>query len=188
MLAAAAVSFLAASGCGAGNTKAGDAAAKKTAPGDSSIAANEAPATETAPAAEDPKVDNAPAAPTGGAGPAPVIESASADGQHASAAIAGDPVKGKRVFIKCMACHGIGEGENKIGPSLYKIVGAPAGRAANFKYSDAIASSGVVWTDDVLAAYLENPAKYLQGNKMLFPGLPSPQDRADVIAYLKSVE
>lgn len=188
MVVALAVAFFAVSGCNGGNTDVGSDAAKKADPSDSSIAVNEAPAAETAPVAEDAKIENTPAAPEASAVSEPVIENASADGLQASAAFVGDPAKGKRVFIKCMACHGIGEGENKIGPSLYKIVGAPAGRTANFKYSDAIASSGIVWTEDVLSAYLENPAKYLHGNKMLFPGLPSPQDRADVIAYLNSVE
>lgn len=100
--------------------------------------------------------------------------------------IIGDAVRGKRVFVKCFACHGIDEGQNKIGPSLYGVVGASAGHVEGFAYSAAIADSGLVWTPAVLSAYLENPAKYLPGNKMLFPGLASAQDRADVIAYLEA--
>ncbi|HBK91802.1 MAG TPA: cytochrome c family protein [Parvularcula sp.] len=119
--------------------------------------------------------------------PAPAPEAAP-DTAVADAAAPGDPVKGKRVFLKCLACHSIAMGENKVGPSLYKIVGAAAGKSENFRYSDALAASGVIWTEEALDAYLENPAKNLPGNKMLFPGLPTPQERADVIAYLKSVE
>ena len=100
--------------------------------------------------------------------------------------VSGDAARGKRVFVKCFACHGIAEGQNKIGPSLYNVVGAEAGHVDSFNYSPAIAESDLVWTPDVLDAYLENPAKYLPGNKMLFPGLPSAQDRADVIAYLEA--
>jgi cytochrome c len=118
--------------------------------------------------------------------PEATTETTAADTQEAAGE--GDPARGKRVFVKCMACHSATKGENRAGPSLYKIVGAPAGQAANFNYSPAITSSGLVWTEDVLAAYLENPAKYLPGNKMFFPGLPSAQDRADVILYLKSLD
>lgn len=92
------------------------------------------------------------------------------------------------MFLKCLACHSIAAGDNKVGPSLYKIVGAPAGKAENFKYSEVLASSGIIWTEEALDAYLENPAKNLPGNKMMFPGLPTAQERADVIAYLKSIE
>lgn len=112
------------------------------------------------------------------------IEMASAEGD----AVVGDASKGKRVFIKCMACHTVVEGQHKIGPSLYKIVGAEAGKAEGFNYSPAMTASGVVWTEEALDAYLANPGEYVPGNKMIFPGLPSAQDRADVIAYLNSVE
>ncbi|MHA7871049.1 MAG: cytochrome c family protein, partial [Hyphococcus sp.] len=59
------------------------------------------------------------------------------------------------------------------------------GSVPNFNYSDANKNSGIVWTEDILFAYLENPQEYIPGTRMIFPGLPSEQDRADVIAYLK---
>ena len=117
---------------------------------------------------------------------APGAQDASANAQDSAGP--GDPVRGKRVFVKCMACHSAAEGENRVGPSLYKIVGAPSARTTGFNYSPAVAGLKIVWTEENLTAYLENPAKYVPGNKMLFPGLPSAQDRADVIAYLKSIE
>jgi cytochrome c len=86
-----------------------------------------------------------------------------------------------------MSCHVVQQGQNRVGPSLYGIVGRPAGTIANFKYSNANKNSGIVWTEPVLFAYLENPQKYIPGTIMAFPGLPSAQERADVIAYLKSV-
>jgi len=98
----------------------------------------------------------------------------------------GDAAAGKRVFVKCMACHSIQEGQNRVGPSLYGVVGREAGTVDGFNYSDANADSGITWTEETLFAYLENPQEYIPGTKMIFPGLPKPQDRADVIAYLKS--
>jgi cytochrome c len=102
-------------------------------------------------------------------------------------ALGGDPAAGKRVFIKCMSCHAVQEGQNRVGPSLYGIVGRPAGSVEKFNYSDANANSGIVWTKDVMFEYLENPQEYIPGTRMVFPGLPSEKDRRDVIAYLESV-
>lgn len=114
---------------------------------------------------------------------------ASADSEAASAyaALTGDAAKGKTVFYKCLSCHSVKEGENKLGPSLYGIVGRQAGSIEGFNYSDANKNSGITWTEDVMFAYLENPQAYIPGTRMIFPGLPAEQDRADVIAYLKSV-
>ena len=105
----------------------------------------------------------------------------------AYAALEGDAAKGKRVFTKCMSCHAVKEGQNRVGPSLYGVVGREAGTVEGFKYSDANANSGIVWTEEILFEYLEDPRGYLPGTKMIFNGLPKEQDRADVIAYLKSI-
>jgi len=113
-------------------------------------------------------------------------DDAAAGVQNAAyAALEGDAAKGKRVFVKCMACHAVQEGQNKVGPSLHGIVGREAGTVEGFNYSDANKNSGIVWNEPVLFEYLENPQEYIPGTKMIFPGLPSEQDRADVIAYLK---
>ncbi len=114
-------------------------------------------------------------------------EEAATDTAIALADFTGDAAKGKRVFIKCMACHGVDEGQHKIGPSLYGVIDSPAGAAEEFKYSPVMADSDVVWTDETLFMYLGDPASFMPGNRMIFPGLPSGQDRADVIAYLKSL-
>ena len=71
------------------------------------------------------------------------------------------------------------------GPSLYGIIGREAGTIEGFRYSDANANSGIVWTEATMFAYLERPQQFIPGTFMAFPGLPRPQDRADVIAYLK---
>lgn len=100
--------------------------------------------------------------------------------------LAGDAAAGRRVFVKCMACHTVQEGQHRVGPSLYGIIGRPAGTIEGFNYSDANKNSGIVWTEDIMFEYLENPQEYMPGTRMIFPGLPSEQDRANVIAYLKS--
>jgi len=107
-----------------------------------------------------------------------------ASGEYA--ALTGDAAKGKRVFVKCLACHAVQEGVNKVGPSLYGIVGREAGSIEGFNYSSANKNSGIVWEEPIMFAYLEDPQGYIPGTKMIFPGLPKAQDRADVIAYLKS--
>jgi cytochrome c len=98
-----------------------------------------------------------------------------------------DPKKGKILFLQCRACHSLAE-ENepgKIGPTLYGVIGRPAGTVPGFAYSDALAKSGITWTPEKLSRWIERPSDFVPGNKMLFIGIPDPQDRANLIAYLK---
>ena len=111
---------------------------------------------------------------------------ASTDVASEYAALTGDPAKGRRVFAKCMACHTVQEGQNRVGPSLYGIVGQSAGSIDGFSYTDANAKSGITWTEETMFAYLKSPQEFIPGTRMIFAGLPSAQERADVIAYLKS--
>jgi cytochrome c len=97
----------------------------------------------------------------------------------------GDSAKGKKVFAKCMACHAVEAGKNKVGPTLHGIMGRKAGTVEGFTYSDPMKNSGITWNEAELDKYLTNPKKDIPGNKMAFPGLPKPDDRANVIAYLK---
>jgi cytochrome c len=97
---------------------------------------------------------------------------------------------GAEVFKKCRACHDVGpDAKNKVGPLLNDILGRHAGSIEGFNYSDAnkaAGTQGLVWTDEVLFKYLENPLSFMPGTKMAFAGLKDEQDRRDVIAYLKS--
>ena len=108
------------------------------------------------------------------------------------AAAAQDAAKGEKVFKKCKACHQVGEGaKNKTGPMLNGIVGRAAGTVEGFKYSKVMADAGeegLVWTVEELDAYLTKPKEYMPGNKMSFVGLKREKDRANVIAYIDSVE
>jgi len=99
---------------------------------------------------------------------------------------AGDPAHGEKIFQRCKACHTLQAGKAKIGPSLAGIFGRRAGSVEGFNYSDALANANarIVWDDSTLNAWLENPKKFIPGNRMIFPGLANPQDRADVIAFL----
>lgn len=103
-------------------------------------------------------------------------------------ALGGDPAAGKNVFKLCMGCHSVRPGENRVGPSLYGIIGREAGTVAGFRYSEANAESGIVWTKDVLFEYLEDPQGYIPGTRMAFGGLKKEEDRRNVIAYLDSVD
>ncbi len=98
----------------------------------------------------------------------------------------GDPAAGEKVFRQCQACHVIDAQQNRVGPYLAGIIGRPAGTAEGFKYSDAMANSGIVWNEETIAEYLANPRSYVEGNRMAFAGLRNEQQIADVIAYIQS--
>lgn len=98
----------------------------------------------------------------------------------------GDASAGAAIFAQCRACHVRDEGVNRTGPSLHNIVGSEAGGVEGFTYSDANANSDITWTPEKLFQYLENPRRVTPGTRMAFRGLPDPQDRADLIAFLQS--
>ena len=75
--------------------------------------------------------------------------------------------------------------QNNIGPTLNGVVGRAAGTAPGYRYSSAMRKSGLTWDEATLAQYLRGPDKILPGTKMVFPGLASDADVANVIAYLK---
>jgi cytochrome c len=100
---------------------------------------------------------------------------------------AGDPVKGKTVFARCMACHKIDTSNTSgLGPNLNRIAGRRAGSLPGFRYSPAMTAANRVWNDATLDAYLTSPARAVPGNRMAFVGLANPADRQNVIAYIKS--
>jgi cytochrome c len=91
---------------------------------------------------------------------------------------------GAGVFRKCAACHKL-DGSDGVGPHLNGVVDRQKGSVAGFAYSEALAAmSAEAWTPENLDAFLVNPRQYMPGTKMAFAGLPSPQERANVIAYL----
>lgn len=107
-------------------------------------------------------------------------------GERLLAASASD---GEKVAKKCAACHSFDAGgANKVGPALYEIVGRKPGGLDGFGYSSAMVAYGEEkpeWTFENLDHFLEAPKKYISGTSMGFAGLRKPQDRADIIAYMR---
>lgn len=102
----------------------------------------------------------------------------------------GDPERGAALFQQCASCHQIGAGaQNAIGPHLNGIFDRSAARVDDFRYSEGLlraATNGLMWDFDTLDAYLENPRALVSRTRMNFAGLSDPQDRDDVVAYLRS--
>ena len=97
---------------------------------------------------------------------------------------------GKRSFIKCQACHMVGENvQRRAGPPLNGVVGRAAGTNEEFRYSPGMgkaAAEGLVWTVENLDAYLKAPREVVPGTTMGFVGIPKVEERAALIAYLAS--
>jgi cytochrome c len=105
-----------------------------------------------------------------------------------SFAQAADVEAGKAVFNKCKACHSDVAGQNKVGPSLFGVVGRPSASVAGFKYSDAVSNLKITWDAANLDKWLTKPNAMAPGTKMVFPGLPNQADRDNVIAYLSTLK
>ena len=99
-----------------------------------------------------------------------------------------DAAAGKKISKKCKSCHDLTEKKKRgIGPPLWDIV--QAGKAGNskFKYSSAMSSIGGKWSYEDLDAFLTSPKGFMQGTKMAFPGVKKAKDRANLIAFLRSL-
>ncbi|QGR02728.1 cytochrome c family protein [Ehrlichia ruminantium] len=98
--------------------------------------------------------------------------------------------KGKEVSKKCVSCHTFEKGgANKVGPNLWHIVGNKKAHLGDaFNYSKAMLSAGGTWEYQDLFQFLTKPQAYVKGTRMAFAGISKPQDIADLIAYIKSLE
>ncbi len=161
-------------------------------------AAAAAPATEDATPAAPPAGAPATSADADAAA-APEAEEAAGDTQAAAAPADGggigallaaaDTANGEKLAKRCAACHSFDNGgANKIGPNLWNIVGDHQGEGRNgYQFSEALTSLGGTWTYDELDKFLTSPKTYAPGTKMTFPGLKKPDDRADLIAWLRTL-
>jgi cytochrome c len=103
-----------------------------------------------------------------------------------SRGIAGtDPRTGKDLFgRRCSGCHATDS--NRVGPPLRGVLGRKAGTVAGFPYSEALRSSGIIWTADLLNEWLQDPEALVMDNDMEFR-VPNPDERAALIAYLRTL-
>lgn len=111
-------------------------------------------------------------------------------GTSAPAAFADEALiaEGEKVFRRCAACHQIGpDAQHRVGPELTDVIGRTAGTAEGFKYSKGMVEAGeggLVWTEEVLEHYLENPRADVKGTTMAFAGLKKEEERKAVVAYI----
>lgn len=132
-------------------------------------------ATAQAPDAEAP-TDAPVAAADGAPDPiAPLVAAASAE-------------SGKAAAKKCVACHTFDQGgPNRVGPNLHNVVGRDIGSVEGYAYSGPLKAAPGTWTVETLDSYLSDPRAAIPGNKMAFAGVKSAEERAALIAYLRSV-
>jgi cytochrome c len=99
-----------------------------------------------------------------------------------------DADAGASAFRACQSCHAIADSVNGTGPHLYGIVGRPVQAVEGFRYSGALISVNDVWTPEELNAFITNPRSYAPGTSMSYNGMRDAQDRANLIAYLDSLD
>jgi cytochrome c len=103
-------------------------------------------------------------------------------------AAAADIEAGKVTFKKCALCHTNEPGRNKVGPSLFGIVGRKSASLTSYNYSDAMKNFNHTWTAGTLDTYLTEPQAMVPGTKMIFPGIKDKTERENLIAYLETLK
>ena len=103
----------------------------------------------------------------------------------ATAALAADPAAGEKIFkAQCGICHAIAAGQNRIGPTLFGVVGRPAGGVPGFNYTADHKKLGITWDAANLDKYLTNPRAMVPDTSMVYAGLKDDGERANLVAYL----
>ena len=105
-----------------------------------------------------------------------------------TAALAADPAAGEKIFkTQCGICHAVAAGENRIGPTLFGVVGRRAGSVPGFNYTADHKKLGVTWDAATLDKYLTNPRAMVPDTSMVYAGLKDDAKRADLVAYLETL-
>jgi cytochrome c len=106
----------------------------------------------------------------------------------ANGAFAADPAAGEKIFkAQCGICHAVVAGENRIGPTLFGVVGRRAGSVPGFNYTADHKKLGITWDAATLDKYLANPRAMVPDTSMLYAGLKDDAERADLVAYLETL-
>ncbi len=106
----------------------------------------------------------------------------------ATAAVAADPAAGEKIFkMQCGICHAVAAGENRVGPTLFGVVGRRAGSVAGFNYTADHKKLGITWDAANLDKYLANPRAMVPDTSMVYAGLKDDAERADLVAYLETL-
>ena len=103
-------------------------------------------------------------------------------------AAAADAEAGKTAFKKCALCHTTEAGKNKVGPSLFGVIGRKSASLDGYNYSEAMKKFDHTWDPQTLDAYLADPRAVVPGTKMIYPGIKDKAERDDVIAYLETLK
>ncbi len=137
-----------------------------------------------------------PHAPEQDAVPVEAMEGSAGGGGSAAAEVpepimhliaAADVAKGEKLSKACAACHSFDNGgPNKVGPNLWGVLGGPKAHSKEFSYSTGMTNAGGTWGYDELNHFLWSPKKYVKGTKMSFAGLKKAEDRAALIAWLRT--
>ena len=96
---------------------------------------------------------------------------------------AGDALRGEAIYSRCLACHALAY--DRTGPRHCGLFGRKAGSVPGFSYSEAMKNSDITWDEDTLNTFLESPMDTVPGTSMGYAGITDPQERSDLIAYLK---
>lgn len=116
---------------------------------------------------------------------APAGETA-ASSEAAAPAPAADPRPA--AFAQCMACHSTEPGKHGVGPSLAGVYGTKSAEVAGYAFSDAMKKANLTWDDATLDKWIESPMKMVPGTRMTYAGMSDPAQRAEIIAYLKTLK
>lgn len=96
--------------------------------------------------------------------------------------------EGAKLFKRvCSVCHSADAGKNKIGPSLFGVIGRKSGTAPGFAYSRAMKAANITWDDETIDKYIANPKKVVPGNKMPYSGMKKAPERQEIIAYINTL-
>ena len=101
---------------------------------------------------------------------------------------AADAASGERLFRQCQACHKVEDGANGTGPHLYGVVGRNVGSVGGYSYSGNLVAVAETWTPENLDGFLADPKGWAPGTKMGYAGMKSVEDRANLIAWLDSLD